>query len=734
MARRGDQRNGAGTAALSLQQTVANFVLPHFSAVSECGDKFSYSARCPAHPDQKNSLSLTITVEGKLLAKCHATCEFPDILKAVGIELFRGVPIVAKYQYHDEDGTPLFEVCRTADKQFPPRLPDGKWGCGGLSELYRLPELLDLREEFPDSPVFLCEGEKDTDRCWSVGLSPATCLRGGAAAKWKPEFTERLRGCHLVVFVDNDRAGEAFADRIAKGAYGSVASIKLIKFRELPEHGDVSDFFDGGGTVDELLDRIEKAAAWTPDDGPPSPEPAAQTEGQQDSARYTDLANAREFVRQFKHIVRYCAAWKCFFVWDGTRWVRDDRNYVEHLAKQLADQLWQKAQRDNDDLGRKHATRTASAKGIQSMLVLVRSDPEIAISPDEMDRDHLSLNCPNGTIDLRAGQLREHRPEDFITKLCPTPFDPDAEAPRWEKAIRRIFDGDKELISFVQRLFGYCLTGLVNEQVIVLFIGTGSNGKSLLLLVLLEIVGADYFIKASDDILIRRLSQAHPTAIADLHGKRLAVVMETDAHDRLAEALIKSLTGGDRLRARRMREDFWEFSPSHKIVLCTNHRPHVEATDHAFWRRIRLVPFNVCFWKAGDPGNASKKLPKHLKADPQLGEKLLAEAEGILAWCVRGCLDWQRRGLGTTDAVAAATEEYRVEQDSLHRFIDERCVLKADARIASSVLYAKYHTWCEGVGERPLPANQFKQRLLETHSSVTFKRSDGSWFHGIKGR
>jgi len=180
-----------------------------------------------------------------------------------------------------------------------------------------------------------------------------------------------------------------------------------------------------------------------------------------------------------------------------------------------------------------------------------------------------------------------------------------------------------------------------------------------------------------------------------------------------------------------MREDFWEFTPTHKIILCTNHKPTVEATDHAFWRRIRLVPFNISFWKEGDPGNEGRRLSKEFKADPLLAEKLAAEAEGILAWCVGGCVDWQKHGLGTTKAVATATESYRHEQDALSRFIEETCKIGKGQQVKSSTIYARYRTWCERNGERILPQNQFKEKLLEHSSLIQFKRSNGSWFHGI---
>ncbi|MBS0207203.1 MAG: hypothetical protein JSS49_30370 [Planctomycetes bacterium] len=512
-------------------------------------------------------------------------------------------------------------------------------------------------------------------------------------------------------------------------------SIKVVEFPELPEHGDVSDHFDAGSTVNELYEKVNQTEEWSIESVPPEAMPdKSKSSKKTDGAQFTDVANGRLFAELYSNEIRYCTDWRKFIPYDGRRWNRDNPGVAEGLAKNVADLRWSEAQKIGTQEARRFALRSASAPGINSMVQLAKSEPAIIIRSNQFDTDPMLFNCPNGTIDLRTGKLRKHRREDFITKLCPTPFDPKAKAPRWEEALGKIFDDDEDLIGFMQRFFGLCLTGLVTEQVIVIFVGTGSNGKSLILVTLLSLLGTDYAIKARDEILVHRGTHTHPTAMADLRGIRLAVVMETDAGDRFSEATLKAVTGGDPIRARRMYEDFSEFIPTHKFLLCTNHKPAVDATDHAFWRRILLLPFNVCFWKAGDPGNAGKKLSKRLKADPELGEKLAAEAEGILAWCVRGCLEWQKHGLGTTNAVTTATESYRREQDALSRFIEEVCEVSRSLRVASSSIYQKYERWCDANGERILPQNQFKEKLLEHSNEITFKRSNGSWFQGISLR
>jgi putative DNA primase/helicase len=264
------------------------------------------------------------------------------------------------------------------------------------------------------------------------------------------------------------------------------------------------------------------------------------------------------------------------------------------------------------------ALKSESAPRINAALDLARSGPGIPILPEEMDRDPWLLNCGNGTVELRTGTLREHRREDLLTRLCPTEYHPDATCPSWLRFLESIFQKDRPLITFVQRLLGYCLTGDVSEQILPIFWGGGANGKSTLVNVILQTLGGDYAMKAPQDLLVVHRGERHPTELADLFRMRLVVTSESSEGARLNEALIKDLTGGEPIRARRMKEDFWQFDPTHKVMLLTNHKPRVVGTDTAVWRRLRLVPFEVTFWDPCDPNNHGKNLPEHLRQDKQL--------------------------------------------------------------------------------------------------------------------
>jgi putative DNA primase/helicase len=377
------------------------------------------------------------------------------------------------------------------------------------------------------------------------------------------------------------------------------------------------------------------------------------------------------------------------------------------------------------------ALKSEDAKRINAMLDLTRSEPGIPILSDHLDSDPWLFNCPNGTLDLRGGTLREHRREDLITKLCPTPYDPDAKCPVFEKFIDAIFDQDEELILFVHRLLGRCVSGDVSEHLLPIFWGGGENGKSTLVEALLYVMGKDYAMKANQDLLMQPKGERHATERAQLFGMRLVVASETSEGGQLNEALVKDLTGGERIRARRMRENFWEFNPTHKLLFITNHKPVIRGSDRGIWRRLRLVPFTVSFWNPEDPANAGKDLPPDKKQDKKLGDKLKAEAPGILAWLVRGCRGWLRDGLPLPDKVKVATEDYRAGEDRLQHFIEERCVVgdPANFRVRRGNLYRAYQRWCECAGEDPLKDTPFGEAMV-ARGFERFK-SNGVWYKGL---
>lgn len=450
-----------------------------------------------------------------------------------------------------------------------------------------------------------------------------------------------------------------------------------------------------------------KAAIGPPDPGhydPPlrpgrRPAPAGGPEPGSDE-HLTDLGNARRLVRRSNGDLRHCFLWKKDMVWDGTRWAADDTALVERWAKEAALSIYDEAATATDDDRRvrlaRHAKSSESAHALAAMMKLARSEAGVPVLPSDFDRDSWSLNVANGTLDLRAGTLRPHRREDLHTKIAPVAYDPEARCPTWDAFLMTIMGGNARLVDYLRRVIGYGLTGDVSEQALWALVGSGANGKSTFVNTVLATLGGEYTMQAAPELLMVRQGEAHPTERADLFGKRLVTCIESEQGARLAEALVKQLTGGERIRARRMREDFWEFDPTFKLMLATNHKPAIRGSDHGIWRRVKLVPFTVT-------------IPETSK-DPHLSRKLAAERSGILAWAVRGCLEWQRDGMQHPPEVAAATEEYRAEMDTVGAFLTECCRTGADEmRVRKTDLYKAYLAWAaKGEG---LSRNDFTRTL-----------------------
>lgn len=444
----------------------------------------------------------------------------------------------------------------------------------------------------------------------------------------------------------------------------------------------------------------------------------------------TDLGNARRFTRQHGQNVRFVEEWGSL-IWDGKRWRRDQTGQMMRLAKKTvltifdeASTCMRLAQRAQDEVkaatesedteAAKKATEqvdkytkmakelnawaltSQGAARLEAMIKLAKSEMPIPARPEDFDKDPWLLNCDNGTVEQRTGTLRQHRREDMITKLCPVPYDPNAQCPTWLAALSRWMDGKQHMVDFLQRLAGYSLTGDVSEQKLSFPFGDGSNGKSTWMNTQLAMLGKDYATQAAPELLTAG-REGHPTEIADLRGMRLVASIEVDDGKRMAEGLVKQLTGGDKLKARFMRQDFFEFDPTHKIFLIANHKPVVKGTDHAIWRRILLIPFTV---KITDE-----------ERDPRLSEKLQQELKGVLAWSMRGCLEWQKNGLQIPDEVIAATAEYKTESDILARFLDECTTRVSNIEVRASVLFKRYQKWCADNGEAEMNSTRFGLEL-----------------------
>lgn len=415
---------------------------------------------------------------------------------------------------------------------------------------------------------------------------------------------------------------------------------------------------------------------------------------------YTDVANAERLRGLFGKELRHVTGLD-WLDWTGTHWQPNGKAAHEraaYLGTAIKDEFRAGGSDDPDEAKAAYswARKSESAGGIAATLKVAEHHKELNGDGIEWDADKWALNTPSGTINLRTGKWRMHRREDYLTTLSPTRYNPDATAPRFEKFLSQVFAGDEALMRYLQWAVGYSLTGDTSAQVFFLLHGVGANGKSTLLDVLRHVLGPDYFHGLNFETLLMQRQAQHQSPLAQLRGKRLVMASEAGEGRKLNTAMIKSLTGGDPIRANLMHRDATEFIPQCKIWLLCNHKPVVGDDSLGMWRRVRLLPFLQSF--TGD------------KADPRLGDALKAEAEGVLAWAVRGAMMHAEHGEpDLPECVRAATEEYRIESDSIGQFLAECCEDADDARQGRTELFEAFKAW-GGRGTRKDFADSIKAK------------------------
>jgi putative DNA primase/helicase len=390
----------------------------------------------------------------------------------------------------------------------------------------------------------------------------------------------------------------------------------------------------------------------------------------------------------------------------GGRWSLDESNRTLTYTRKVC----RIAAIEADD------KKLAAASTVAAVERLTRYDDRFAMGTDEWDRDPWLLNTPDGTVDLRTGRMRPHHREDYITKVAAV-SPADIGCPLFLEFMEKITNGDAELIAFLQRSFGYAMTGITREHALFFWYGRGGNGKSVLLNTVAGILG-EYHTNAAMETFVDTHGDRHPTELAALRGAHVVTAVETERGRQWAEAKIKALTGGDPISARFMRQDFFTFTPQFKLVIAGNHKPSLRSVDQAIRRRFHLVPFIV-------------DIPKE-QQDKDLGEKLKAEWPAILSWLIQGCLEWQRIGLAPPAVVSEATDEYLAAEDSIGNWIADRCVVDTTAWENVTALFGSYSDWARIAGEHPGTRKQFKE-ALEKSEKVRFSRTErGAGYSGLK--
>ena len=403
---------------------------------------------------------------------------------------------------------------------------------------------------------------------------------------------------------------------------------------------------------------------------------------------FTEEALALRFAETHADDLRYVAAWGKWYIWTGTQWREDVTLKVFDHARKICRTASAECNRQN------LASRIASRQTVAAIVSLARADRRLAATVEQWDTDPWLLNTPDGTIDLHTGAKRAHNPADYITKS--TAAAPGGGCPLFLRFLDEITDGDTELQLFLQRVFGYSLTGSTREHALFFGYGTGRNGKSVLIDTVSGIAN-DYHTVAPIETFTASGHERHPTDLAGVRGARLVTAIETEEGRRWAESRIKALTGGDKISARFMRQDFFQYKPQFKLVIAGNHKPSLRSVDEAIRSRFNLIPFLVT-------------IPLDQR-DLQLGEKLKAEWSGILQWMIDGCVSWQEIGLAPPKSVTEATTAYLESEDGLAAWMEEACERDPGAFETSSDLFTSWKAWAERSGEVPGALKAFRQAL-----------------------
>jgi putative DNA primase/helicase len=663
------------------------------------GAKFDgkeYKALCPAHDDHDPSLNFHDGAKGRIIFQCRSQkCTYKAITDSIrakfnvdlsGPRRGNGTDrIDARYPYCSARGDLLYEVVRVIPKDFKQRRPGGSggewiWNLKGVERVpYRLPSLAAAIER--GETIFIPEGEKDVDALVRIGLT-ASCNSGGAC-HWQKTLTPHFKGADVVILPDNDDQGRQHAEQVAQMLAHAAKQIRILALPDLPAKGDVSDWLRAGGTREQLL---QLAATSTPK-----------------RDQVVDLSEdgiALEFAARHLDKLRFCHSAGAWFDFTGTHWRRDNTARGFAWARDLCREV------NASGLAqlKKMTTATAVERG-------ARADQRLAVTAPTWDRDQWLLGTPGGTVELRTGELRPARANDYITKLTSVAPSDSAEPELWLRFLEQATRGDQQLIRFLQQIAGYALTGDIREHALFYIYGDGGTGKGTFTHTIQNVLGS-YATVAPMELFIEAHGERHPTELAFLLGGRLVTAVETEKGRAWAQARIKQLTGGDPVTARYMRQDFFTFQPTWKLLLIGNHAPILRNVDVATRRRFNVIPFTF----------------KPDVEDPKLEERLRPEWPGILRWMIEGCLDWQANGLLRPPVVITATADYFEDQDVLGRWIADRCETGRNCVATNADLFRSWAAFAEENGTHPGKS----QSLTGELAKLGYRRVKN--VHGIRGR
>ena len=670
-------------------------------AIGDGGDIFDLVARhhgCDAHSDFATVLDHARDLVGRAPVQTTRKAKREAPVDDLG-------PATAKWDYLDRDGKLIAVVYRYDPpgrrKEFRPwdakrrRMapPDPR-------PLYNQPGMA------ASDVVVLTEGEKCAQALITHGVCATTAMHGAKAPVDKTDWSP-LAGKRVLIWPDKDKPGWEYAQDAGQAALDAGASscAILLPPEDRPEGWDAADAIADGFDVPTFLTSGPRMEMHLPDDAPD-----VETDAQSEQTVWgTDDAMALAFTRRYHHDWRYVAAWGKWLMWDGQRWRGEQTlaatDLIRHVCRHAA------LHTENPRI----ASKLAAASTVSSAERLARTDRRHAGTTEEWDANLWLINTSAGTVDLQSGRMRPHRREDFMLKMTAGTLNSHSKCPTWLRFINEVTGGDIQLASYLQRMFGYCLTGLTREHAMFFLYGTGANGKSVFVNTMLAIMG-DYGMNAPMETFMASRNDRHPTELAMLRGARLVVASETEQGRGLNESRMKELTGGDLITARDLFQPFFTYKPQFKVILTGNHKPSLKNIDEAIRRRLHLVPFTVT-------------IPAE-RRDKELQNKLMQERDGIFEWALTGCLEWQRNGLQPPECVLKATDEYFEAEDAIGRWIEERCILTPQAKSLTSELFADWKRWAETVSEDAGTQRRFSDLLLSRNVQ---KWRNGVGLRGFQG-
>ena len=606
----------------------------------------------------------------------------------------------AKWDYQDAEGHLIACVVRYdppgCKKEFRPwDAKRRKMTAPEPRPLYNQPGLLAAKQ------VVLVEGEKCAQALIHAGICATTAMHGAKAPVGKTDWSP-LVGKHVLIWPDNDKPGREYAVQAGQAVLSAGAGSCHILYppKGVAQGWDAADALAEGFDVQAFLAQGARMQVHDVS--------VASKLDSDESVWGTEDALALAFTQSYHQDWRYVATWGRWLLWDGRRWRTEETLAATDLIRNVCRQAALSAPND------KTATKLASASTVGGVERLARADRRHAATTGEWDADPWLLNTPGGVLDLRTGQQRLHDRAERMTKITTASYGGNCLI--WLQFLDEITGGDKELQHYLQRTVGYALTGSTQEHALFFLYGTGANGKSVFVNTLATILG-DYATNAPMDTFMETHADRHPTDMASLRGARFVAAIETEQGRRWAESKVKSLTGGDKISARFMRQDFFEFFPQFKLFVAGNHKPAIRNIDEAMKRRLHLIPFTITV--------PPERRDKHLQ------QKLLAERDGILSWAVQGCLDWLRHGrLDPPRQVLDATEEYFEAEDALGRWLEERCVRYPNAHSLTNELFTDWKQWADETGEFVGSQRRFSD-LLITRGVEKWRSSAG--VRGFRG-